>query len=71
MEDFAQEVRMRKGQKVETITKTVGQPSRTGVVIDIRDEDFVEVEWDDGHISVISRTAVSETSSSQSKASSG
>lgn len=62
---------MRKGQKVETITKTVGQPSRTGVVIDIRDEDFVEVEWDDGHISVISRTAVSETSSSQSKASSG
>lgn len=57
---------MRKGQKVETITKTVGQPSRTGVVIDIRDEDFIEVEWDDGHTSVISRTAVSETPSSKS-----
>lgn len=54
---------MRKGQRVETITKTVGQPSRTGVVIDIRDEDFIEVEWDDGHTSVISRTAVSESSS--------
>lgn len=59
---------MRKGQRVETITKTVGQPSRTGVVIDIRDEDFIEVEWDDGHTSVISRRAVSETSSSRSKA---
>lgn len=57
---------MRKGQKVETITKTVGQPSRTGVVIDVRDDEFIEVEWDDGHTSVISRTAVSETSPSQS-----
>ena len=53
---------MRKGQKIEVLTKTVGQPARTGVVIDIRDENFIEVEWDDGHTSVISRDAVSETS---------
>ncbi len=52
---------MRKGQRVETLTKTVGQTPRTGVVVDIRDEDFVEVEWDDGHISVITRSALTES----------
>lgn len=49
---------MRKGQRVETLTKTVGQTPRSGVVVDIRDEDFVEVEWEDGHISVITRSAL-------------
>lgn len=56
---------MRKGQKVETLTKTVGQTPRSGVVVDIRDEEFVEIEWEDGHISVISRSAI--TPSSESK----
>lgn len=57
---------MRKGQKIETITKTVGQTPRSGVVVDVRDEDFVEVEWDDGHTSVISETALSPTTSEKS-----
>ncbi|MFP3881863.1 MAG: hypothetical protein ACLFWH_06040 [Actinomycetota bacterium] len=56
---------MRKGQRIETLTKTVGQPSRTGVVVNIRDENFIEVDWDDGHTSVISRDAVLETSTEQ------
>lgn len=53
---------MRRGQKVETLTKTVGQTPRTGVVVDIRDDQFVEVEWDDGHLSVITRSALMPTS---------
>ena len=56
---------MRKGQKVETLTKTVGQTPRTGVVIDLREEDLVEVEWQDGHISIVSRSALIPTSESK------
>lgn len=56
---------MRKGQRVETLTKTVGQSPRTGKVVDIRDEEFVEVEWDDGHLSVITRSALMTPSTSQ------
>ena len=53
---------MRKGQKVATLTKTVGQTPRTGVVIDLREEDLVEVEWEDGHTSVVTRSALMPTS---------
>lgn len=49
---------MRKGQKVETLTKTVGQTPRTGVVVDLRDEEFVEVEWDDGHTSIVTQSTL-------------
>lgn len=56
---------MRKGQRVETLTKTVGQTPRTGVILDIRDEEFVEVEWEDGHISVITRSALIPASTSK------
>lgn len=56
---------MRKGQKVETLTKTVGQTPRIGVVIDLREEDLVEVEWQDGHISIVSRSALIPTSESK------
>ncbi len=52
---------MRKGQRVETLTKTVGQTPRTGVIVDIREEDFVEVKWEDGHTSVITRSALIES----------
>lgn len=55
---------MRKGQKVETLTKTVGQTPRTGVVVEIRDEEFVEIEWEDGHTSVISESALTPISPS-------
>lgn len=55
---FMQEEQMRKGQRVETLTKTVGQAPRTGVVIDLRDEEFVEVEWEDGHTSIVTRSTL-------------
>lgn len=57
---------MRKGQKVETLTKTVGQTPRIGVVIDLREEDLVEVEWEDGHTSVVTRSALMPTSAPSS-----
>jgi hypothetical protein len=53
---------MRKGQKVETLTKTLGQTPRTGVVVDIRDKELLEIEWEDGHTSMISRSAVTPAS---------
>lgn len=56
---------MRKGQKVETLTKTVGQAPRTGVVIDLRDDEFVEVEWEDGHTSIVTRSSVIPASESK------
>lgn len=56
---------MHKGQRVETLTKTVGQTPRTGVVVDVRDEEFVEVEWEDGHTSVITQSALAESETSK------
>lgn len=41
---------LKKGQRVEELTKKTGQRPRVGVVIDLR-EDTVEVRWDDGHVS--------------------
>ncbi len=41
---------LKKGQRVEELTKKMGQRPREGVVIDLRD-DIVDVRWDDGHIS--------------------
>lgn len=58
---------MRKGQKVETLTKTLGQTPRTGVVLDIRDEEFVEIEWEDGHTSLISQSAITPASEPKPK----
>jgi len=45
---------LRDGQRIMTLTKKVGQAPRTGMVIDVRDEEFVTVEWDDGHTSTVS-----------------
>lgn len=56
---------MRKGQKVETLTKKVGQTPRVGIVVDLRDDDFVEVKWEDGHTSIISRSGLIEVSQSK------
>jgi hypothetical protein len=41
---------LKKGQRVEELTKKAGQRPRAGVVIDLRD-DSIEVRWDDGHVS--------------------
>ena len=46
---------IRKGTHVERLTKKVGQAVVTGKVIAIRDEHYVEVRWDDGHTSTISK----------------
>lgn len=62
---FTQEEHMRKGQKVETLTKTVGQTPRIGVVIDLREEDLVEVEWEDGHTSIVTRSVLMPTTGSK------
>lgn len=43
---------LKKGQRVEELTKKTGQRPRTGVVIDLRDES-VEVRWDDGHVTIL------------------
>ncbi len=53
---------MRKGERVETLTKTVGQTPRAGTVIALKDEEFVEVEWDDGHTSIVTRSSLITTS---------
>lgn len=54
-----QEVPMlRKGTKVERLTKKVGQVPETGKIVDMVEGHAVEVKWDDGHTSIISRDAV-------------
>ncbi len=48
----------RKGTRVERLTKKVGQVAATGKVIEIRDGHRVEIRWDDGHTSIISKDAL-------------
>ena len=43
---------MKKGERVEELTKKAGQRPRVGMIIDIRN-DSVEVRWDDGHVSSV------------------
>lgn len=49
---------LRKGTRVERLTKKVGQVAATGKVVAMRDGHAVEVEWDDGHTSIVSRDGV-------------
>lgn len=49
---------LRKGTRVERLTKKVGQVPATGKVVDLVEGHAVEVAWDDGHTSIISRDAV-------------
>ncbi len=46
---------IRKGDRVERLTKKVGQVAPTGKVIEVRDSHYVEVQWDDGHTSTVSK----------------
>ena len=48
---------MRTGEKVTKLTKKVGQTAPIGRIVHMRG-DSVEVKWDDGHTSLISRIAV-------------
>lgn len=54
-----QEVRtvIKKGSKVESLTRKAGQVPRRGTVENVRG-DTIEVRWDDGRASVISRRAL-------------
>jgi Cu2+-containing amine oxidase len=45
---------LRAGNRVTKLTKKVGQAAPEGKVVAIRG-DSVEVRWDDGHLSIISR----------------
>jgi len=48
---------VQKGQRVKTLTKTVGREPRRGVVQRV-DGDTVEVKWRDGHVSILSGGAL-------------
>jgi hypothetical protein len=54
----------RQGMKVAALTKKAGQVPRTGTVIGVRRHD-VEVRWEDGHSSVISRRALTAVHNKQ------
>lgn len=43
---------LKKGERVEELTKKTGQRPRVGQIVEIRDES-VEVRWDDGHVSSV------------------
>jgi hypothetical protein len=43
---------LRKGQKVQELTKKIGQAPRTGVVLRV-DAETVEVRWDDGRVTSV------------------
>jgi len=47
-----------KGTRVERLTKKVGQVAMTGKIIAIQDQYSVEIQWDDGHTSIISKDAL-------------
>ncbi len=48
---------LKTGMKVHRLTKKVGQASPVGTVTAIHG-DSVEVKWDDGHTSIVSRISV-------------
>lgn len=43
---------LKKGARVEELTKKTGQRPRVGTIVDVRG-DSVEVRWDDGHESSV------------------
>ena len=49
---------IRKGTRIELLSKKVGQVPATGKVVAMREGHAVEIAWDDGHTSIISRNAV-------------
>ncbi|HSR15343.1 MAG TPA: hypothetical protein VLL51_06295 [Gemmatimonadales bacterium] len=48
-------MQLRKGMKVQELTKKVGQVPRRGKVVDVHGQS-VEVLWDDGHTSSVTGT---------------
>ncbi len=54
---------LKTGMKVVKLTKKVGQASPTGTIKSMHG-DSVEVEWEDGHTSIVSRISVTPVTSS-------
>lgn len=48
---------VRKGELVTTLTARIGQPTRIGRVREVHDG-FVDVEWEDGHVSTLTKESV-------------
>lgn len=48
---------VRKGQVVTTLTPKIGQVARKGRIVSVHNG-FVEVEWEDGHVSIITKESV-------------
>jgi len=48
---------LKSGMKVKKMTKKVGQASAEGTVTSVHG-DSVEVKWEDGHTSIVSRESV-------------
>ena len=51
---------IRKGTRVERLTKKVGQVPATGKVVSVREDHFFEVQWDDGHTSIVTKDGVAK-----------
>lgn len=49
---------VKSGMRVRRLTKKVGQAAPTGTVEALRGADSVEVRWDDGRTSIVTRDAV-------------
>lgn len=48
---------LKKGQTVTTLTAKIGAPTRLGRILEVHGE-FVDVEWEDGHVSTLTRESV-------------
>lgn len=48
---------LKAGMKVQRLTKKVGQAAPVGTIKEMHG-DSVEVKWDDGHTSIVSRISV-------------
>jgi len=49
---------LRKGTRVERLSKKAGQVAAIGKIIATHDLHRVEIQWDDGHTSIISESAL-------------
>lgn len=53
-----------KGNRVQVLTKKVGQVPRTGVVKDVRGN-WVDVRWDDGRLTTVTGNTLVRVTKSQ------
>lgn len=58
---------LRQGTRVTKLTKKVGATAPTGRIVGVRPHAY-EVEWDDGHVSLITQSAVVAVKNNKRKA---